>query len=330
MNTVGRRALVTGAGGFVGSHLVERLLLDGYHVRCFVRYTSTARVGWLDDLPAEKRAACEITAGDLRDAETIRRAMENIDSVFHLGALIGVPYSYQHPREVEETNVLGTLNVLVASRDQDVGRVIYPSTSEVYGSARYTPMDETHPLHAQSPYAASKIGAEQLVGSFHASYGLPTVILRPFNIYGPRQSARAVIPTVITQVLRGTPLGLGTLTTTRDFTFVSDAVEALILADRSEEAVGETLNIGSNFEVSIADLIDRVSALSGRGRPAIVQDDERLRSVGSEVTRLWADNTRAREILGWRPTIQLDEGLKRTIEWIEANLERFRAGVYEI
>lgn len=330
MDAVGRRALVTGAGGFVGSHLVERLLSDGYHVRCFVRYTSTARLGWLDELPAEKRAACEIVAGDLRDAETVRRAVEHMDTVFHLGALIGVPYSYHHPREVEDTNVLGTLNVLVASRDQKGCRVIYPSTSEVYGSARYTPMDEEHPLHAQSPYAASKIGAEQLVGSFHASYGLPTVILRPFNIYGPRQSARAVIPTIITQVLSGKALELGTLTTTRDFTYVADAVEAFVLADRSQGAVGETINIGSNFEVSIADLIDRVSVLCGKGRPATVQGDERMRRVESEVTRLWGDNTRAGDILGWRPTIQLNEGLKRTIGWIEENLERFRPGVYEI
>jgi len=330
MDTVGRRALVTGAGGFVGSHLVERLLGDGYQVRGFVRYTSTPRLGWLDDLPAGKRAAVEIAAGDLRDPETVRRAVENTDSVFHLGALIGVPYSYQHPREVEETNILGTLNVLIASRDQKVGRVIYASTSEVYGSARYTPIDESHPIHAQSPYAASKIGAEQLVGSFHASFGLPTVILRPFNIYGRRQSARAIIPTIITQILGDKPLELGTLSSTRDFTFVTDAVEALVLADRSQGAVGETFNIGSNFEVSIDELIDRVSALSGKRRPAIVRDEVRIRRAGSEVTRLWADNTRAADILGWRPTIPLDEGLKRTMRWIEANLERFRAGVYEI
>jgi dTDP-glucose 4,6-dehydratase len=329
MSAIGRRALVTGAGGFVGSHLVERLLEDGYSVRCFVRYTSTPRHGWLDDIPTAKREACEVVAGDLRDAETVQQATRDVDTIFHLGALVGVPYSYEHPREVVETNVLGTLNVLVGGRDQRVSRFVYASTSEVYGSAQYTPMDEGHRLHAQSPYAASKAGAEQLVESFHASYGLPTVVLRPFNIYGPRQSARAIIPTLITQVLTQSEIRLGNIATARDFTFVTDTIEALLLADRNDRAVGETMNVGSNSEVSIGDLAGIVATLAGKGRPNIILETDRVRPEQSEVQRLRADSSRIGDVLDWRPQIPLEEGLRLTIKWIEKHLSMYRAGQYE-
>jgi NAD dependent epimerase/dehydratase len=322
--------LVTGAGGFVGSHVVERFSDYGYQVRCFTRYTSTASYGRLMYLPKEKRDGLEFVAGDLRDTEAVNQAMKDADLVIHLGALIGIPYSYIHPREVIETNVVGTLNVLIAGKNHGIGKLVYISSSEVYGSAQHIPMDEHHILQAQSPYSASKIAAEKLVESFYDSYGLPSVILRPFNIYGPRQSARAVIPSIISQALTSPKIGLGNTTTTRDYTFVEDTVEAIIKASESESTVGKILNIGSNFEISIADLVEMIVRLVGKGGKSIMQDETRIRPDKSEVRRLWADNTLAQEVLGWRPTVSLEEGLRRTITWIEMHLDQYRPEKYEI
>ena len=325
-----RRALVTGAGGFVGSHLVEALLHEGYQVRGFVRYTSSARAGWLETLAPVSRQAIDVVAGDLRDAEAVRRACEGVDTVFHLGALVGIPYSYAHLREVVETNVIGTLNVLVAARDHGVSRMIYVSTSEVYGGARYAPMDEAHPLSARSPYAATKLGGEKLAESFHAAFGLPVVVLRPFNMYGPRQSARAVIPTIVTQALAGSEIRLGNTATTRDFTFVEDTVAAFIRAARADDAVGRTLNVGSGSEISIGDLVATIRRLAGADGVPVLADPGRHRPQASEVTRLIADSRLAERVLGWRPGVGLEEGLRRTIEWIRQNLAAYRVGRYEV
>ncbi|NPV68125.1 MAG: SDR family NAD(P)-dependent oxidoreductase [Anaerolineae bacterium] len=326
MNLASRRVLVTGAGGFVGSHLVERLLDAGAEVRCFIRYNSENRYGMLQDLPAERLAALEIIAGDLRDAEAVRQAAEGVDAIFHLGALIAIPYSYLHPREVIETNVLGTLNVLVAARDLGVGRVVHTSTSEVYGTAQYVPIDEKHPLQGQSPYSASKIAADKIVESFHASFDLPVVTIRPFNIFGPRQSARAVIPTIITQALTADAVRLGAVSPTRDFTFVRDTAGAYLCAVENDAAIGGVFNIGSGFEISIGDLARTIIRLVGRDVPLITDEEERLRPDRSEVRRLWADSTLAREVLGWTPGTPFEDGLRATIAWIAGHLDRYKPG----
>jgi len=326
MELASRRVLVTGAGGFVGSHLVEQLLDAGAEVRCFIRYNSENRYGMLQDLPAGRLAALEIIAGDLRDAEAVRQAAEGVDAIFHLGALIAIPYSYLHPREVIETNVLGTLNVLVAARDLGVGRVVHTSTSEVYGTAQYVPIDEKHPLQGQSPYSASKIAADKIVESFHASFDLPAVTLRPFNIFGPRQSARAVIPTIITQALTADAVRLGAVSPTRDFTFVRDTAGAYLCAVENDAAVGGVFNIGSGFEISIGDLARTIIRLVGRDVPLITDEEERLRPDRSEVRRLWADSTLARDVLGWTPAIPFEDGLRATIAWIADHLDRYKPG----
>ena len=326
----GVRALVTGAGGFVGSHLVERLAKDGAAVRAFVRYTSTGGTGWLDALAPGVRAGVEVVSGDVRDAEAVSRAAAGVTHVFHLAALIGIPYSYLHPRDVVETNLGGTLNVLLAAREAGVERLVFASTSEVYGSARRVPIDESHPLRAQSPYAASKIAAEKLVESFHASYGLPAVVLRPFNVYGPRQSARAVIPTVITQALAGPEIRLGAGTPTRDFNFVDDTVGAFVLAARAPGAAGGVFNVGTGRETAIADLAALVVRLAGRGGRRVVADESRLRPAASEVTRLCADASKAREALGWEPATSLEDGLAATIAWFAARRETGDPAAYAI
>jgi NAD dependent epimerase/dehydratase len=323
----GKLALVTGAAGFVGSHLVERLVQAGYRVRCFLRYTSTDQRGFLSELSSSNKI--EIVAGDLRDAEAVRQAVQGTDVIFHLGALVGIPYSYVHPFEVVETNIMGTVNVLLAARDASVGRILFASTSEVYGTARYTPIDEKHPLQGQSPYSASKIGAEKTAESFHASFGLPTTVIRPFNIYGPRQSARAVIPTIITQALASDAIRLGNLQATRDFTYVEDTVAAFLLAAESDAAVGKTFNIGSNFEVSIRDVAEMVIRLVGRKVP-LIEDAARVRPNASEVQRLWGDSSLAYQTIGWKPSVSLEEGLGRTIRWISQNLDRYRVGEYAV
>lgn len=329
MSWHGKSILVTGAGGFIGSHLVERLAREGARVRAFVRYTSRHDRGLLALLPADLLEEVETIAGDLRDGEAVRQAMQGVEVVFHLGALIAIPYSYIHPREVVETNVLGTLNVLLAARDLGTARVVHTSTSEVYGTAQYVPIDEKHPLQGQSPYSASKIGADRLAESFYRSFDLPVVTLRPFNTYGPRQSARAVIPTIITQVLTAAQVRLGALSPRRDFTYVEDTVEGFLRTGQAAGIEGLEINIGAGDCIAIGDLANKIMTLAGRQLP-IVCEQERLRPERSEVMRLHAAADRARDLLGWEPRVPLDEGLRRTIAWIRENLDRYRPGVYEV
>ena len=327
MTYQGRRALVTGAGGFVGSHLVERLVTSGWNVRCFLRYNSRNDIGMISDISHDARAELEIIRGDLRDPESMVRAVSGMEVVFHLGALIAIPYSYQNPREVIETKVMGTLNVLSAALEADIERFVHTSTSEVYGSALTVPIDEQHPLQGQSPYSASKIGADKIVESYYASFGLPVTTIRPFNIYGPRQSARAVIPTIIAQALSGSEIRLGSPTPTRDFTFVEDTVDGFVKIAQADDAIGGTFNVGSNFEISIGDLAKEIVALTGN-HANIVRDETRLRPEKSEVQRLHADNTRAGQVFDWRPKFSLQDGLKRTMDWSGANLNRYDVGSY--
>jgi NAD dependent epimerase/dehydratase len=324
-----KRVLVTGAGGFIGSHLTETLVAKGAEVRAFVRYNSRNDRGWLEELPTDCCEKIEIVMGDLRDAQTMHDVMKHIEIVFHLAALIPIPYSYVRPQESVETNILGTLNVLNAARDHDVLRFVHTSTSEVYGTAQYIPIDEKHPLQGQSPYSASKIGADKIAESFFRSYGLPVAIIRPFNTYGPRQSARAVIPTIISQALSKNNIHLGSLNPTRDLTYVSDTVEGFIRMAESDNAVGEVVNIGSNFEISIGDLAKKIIKIIGSDI-RIVGDKERIRPAESEVERLFADNSKARKLIGWKPSVSLEEGLDFTIKWVENNLSRFKVNIYNI
>jgi dTDP-glucose 4,6-dehydratase len=320
--------LVTGAGGFIGSHLVEALVAQGAQVRAFVRYNSRGDPGLLRLLPPEIFSRIEVIAGDLRDPQAVRLAVEGCQAVFHLGALISIPYSYLHPLEVAEANFMGTLNVLTACRDLGVERLIHTSTSEVYGTARQVPISEEHPLQGQSPYSASKIGADKMVESFYCTYNLPVVTVRPFNTYGPRQSARAVIPTIITQALTRSTICLGSLETTRDFTFVDDTVAGFILAAGTAGVEGSVYNLGVGEEIRIGDLARMV--IRKIGRPVkIVVDPERLRPEKSEVLRLISDNRLAREQLGWQPGVPLDQGLDRTIDWISRNIERYQPDKYQ-
>lgn len=324
----GAKVLVTGAGGFAGSHLVEALVRRGASVRAFVRYNSRGDWGHLETLADDVRREIEVIAGDLRDADAVRRAMQPAQAVFHLAALVGIPYSFVHPREVVETNVLGTLNVLVAALDVGVERLVHLSTSEVYGTAREVPMPESHPLNPQSPYAATKVGADMLAASYRRSFDLPVAIARPFNIYGPRQSARAVIPAVATQALSGDRVEIGAETPTRDFTFVTDTVEGLLRLAQVEPPDGP-VHIGSGKEISIGDLARRIVEIVGRDVD-VVPVAERLRPGESEVERLYCDASRARELLGWEPTVSLTDGLRRTVAWIESHLEQYKAELYAV
>ncbi|MDP3871342.1 MAG: NAD-dependent 4,6-dehydratase LegB [Methyloversatilis sp.] len=330
------KVLVTGADGFIGSHLVEALIAKGYDVRAFVLYNSFNSWGWLDQLAPDVRGKLDVFCGDVRDPNGVRTAMRDCDAVLHLAALIAIPYSYHSPDTYIDTNVKGTLNVLQAARDAGVQRVIHTSTSEVYGTARFVPITEAHPLQGQSPYSASKIGADQLAYSFFAAFDLPVVIARPFNTYGPRQSARAVIPTIITQIASGQrEIRLGAVSPTRDFNFVRDTVAGFIAALESHRAVGEVINFGSNFEISVGDTARLISDVMGH-EIRIVCDDERLRPMKSEVERLWADNSKARELLGWSPSYGgLDgfrRGLAETADWFvnPANLAAYKADRYNI
>jgi NAD dependent epimerase/dehydratase len=325
----GVRVLVTGAGGFVGSHLVEELVSRGATVRAFVRYNSRSDWGLIEELPAAARDAVEVVAGDLRDEHAVRNATREAAAVFHLAALVGIPYSFVHPREVVETNVLGTLNVLQAALEHGVGRMVHLSTSEVYGTAREAPMKESHPLHPQSPYAASKVGADQLAASFRRTFGLSVAIARPFNIYGPRQSARAIIPAIAVQAMTRDRVEIGSPHPTRDLTYVTDTVAGLIRLAEVAGVPDEVIHLGSNFEIAIGELAAKIVAATGR-KVDVVSVPERIRPAESEVERLWADSTRARDLLGWSPRVPLDEGLARTVRWIADNLERYKSGIYAV
>ena len=320
-----KNILVTGAGGFIGSHLTERLIGMGNDVTAFIRYNSRNSYGMLEMIPEKLRRDLTIVQGDLRDGDALRSAMKGKDVVFHLGALIAIPYSYVNPREVIETNVIGTFNVMTAARDMGVKKIVHTSTSEVYGTARYVPIDESHPLQGQSPYSASKIGADKIAESFHLSYELPVATIRPFNTYGPRQSARSVIPTIITQALLGKVIDLGSLKPRRDFTYVSDTVNGFIKVAEKDASIGGVFNIGSNFDISIKDLVREISDVIGK-KIVVRSDKDRVRPDGSEVMRLLADNSRAKKILGWKNAVPIKDGLKMTAEWIEKNQYFYKRG----
>jgi len=329
VNWSGVPVLVTGAGGFIGSHLTEALAVGGARVRAFVRYNSRGDVGLLRLLPQEAFERLEIVAGDLRDAYAVAEAMAGCTHVFHLGALIAIPYSYRHPREVIETNVIGTLNVLEAARRARPQRVVHTSTSEVYGTARTVPISESHPLQGQSPYSASKISADKIAESYFRAFDVPVVTIRPFNTYGPRQSARAVIPTIITQALAQDEIRLGALAPTRDFTFVDDTVQGFLHAAAAENILGIEINLGTNQEISIGDLARKIIEMIGR--PVVItSDDDRLRPGKSEVERLHADNSLALSKLSWQPRVSLEDGLQQTIAWVRRHLEIYRVGEYQV
>jgi NAD dependent epimerase/dehydratase len=319
--------LVTGAGGFIGSHLTEALAERGANVRALVHYNALGLWGWLDQSPLKDRI--EVVAGDIADAGSVRQAMTGREVVFHLAALIAIPYSYVAPTSYVQANIHGTLNVLQAARELGTRRIIHTSTSEVYGTARYVPIDENHPLQGQSPYSATKIGADKLAEAFYLSFGVPVVTVRPFNTFGPRQSARAVIPTIITQCLAGEGVRLGNLSPTRDLNYVANTVEGFIKAAESPTAVGRAINLGSGREISIGDLAHLIAHLMGRDIE-IIGDEQRVRPVGSEVERLLADNRLAADLLGWTPLVSLEDGLAHTIEWMKLHGERYRTGVYVI
>lgn len=327
MNWETRKVLVTGAGGFIGSHLTEELVRRGARVRAFVHYNALGRWGWLDVSPLKDEI--EIVAGDIADRDSVRGAVSGVDVVFHLAALIGIPYSYQAPSSYVQTNIIGTLNVLQSALENSAERVVHTSTSEAYGTAQYVPIDEAHHLQGQSPYSATKIGADKLAESFHRSFGLPVATMRPFNTYGPRQSARAVIPTIITQALSKPEIRLGNLAPTRDLNFVLDTVAGFIRMAEEPLAIGQVINIGSGKEISIGDLAALILKLMGKDIP-IATEAQRLRPDASEVDRLCADNAKARELLAWEPQYSLEEGLQFTIAWIEENLENYRPETYNL
>lgn len=330
MSLKGKRILVTGADGFIGSHLTEALVRAGAEVRAFVLYNSLGRTGWLEDSPHEIQHEIEIFAGDIRDAHRVSQAMTGIEIVCHLASLIAIPYSYRSPDSYVETNIRGTLNLLQCAIDAEVTRFIHTSTSEVYGTANYVPMDEAHPVIGQSPYAATKIGADQMAEAFHRSYGLPVVTLRPFNTYGPRQSARAIIPTIMTQILSGTEsIQLGSREPVRDFTFVEDTVRAFVLAAQTEGLEGTLTNVGSGTGVTIGELADMIIGMSGRD-VEIVTDEQRIRPSGSEVMKLICSNQAALTRLGWSPRMSLQDGLKKTYLWLSRpeNLALYKPNQY--
>ena len=336
MKLAGKKVLVTGADGFIGSHLTEHLVKAGADVRAFVYYNSFNSWGWLDEVDERVKQSLDVFAGDIRDPHGVRTAMKDCDVVMHLAALIAIPYSYHSPDTYVDTNVKGTLNVVQAARDLGTERVVHTSTSEVYGTARFVPITEEHPLQGQSPYSASKIGADQMAQSFFSSFSTPVAIIRPFNTYGPRQSARAVIPTIITQVASGArALKLGAVHPTRDFNYVRDTVRGFVAVAECDAAVGQVVNVGSNYEVSVGDTARLIAELMDR-EVTFTSDEQRMRPQGSEVERLWADNTRARELTGWTPEYPGIDGLRRglmeTIDWFSRpdNLRRYKAGLYNI
>lgn len=331
-----KKILITGADGFIGSHLTEALVRQGYDVRAFVVYNSFNSWGWLDHCAPDIKGKFEVFSGDIRDPHGIKEAMKGCDAVLHLAALIAIPYSYHSPDTYVDTNVKGTLNVLQAARELGVSRLIHTSTSEVYGTARFVPITEEHPLQGQSPYSATKIAADQLAYSFYASFGLPVVIARPFNTYGPRQSARAVIPTIITQIAKGQrQIRLGAISPTRDFNFVQDTVAGFIAMLSSDQGVGEVVNLGSNFEISIGDTAQLIAEVMNT-KIEIITDETRLRPANSEVERLWAGNAKAKELFGWQPSYGERAGFKRglteTAEWFlkSDNLHVYKTDAYNL
>jgi len=325
-----KNILVTGAEGFIGSHLVEELVKSGHRVRAFVFYNSFNNWGWLDSLSKDIQNKIEIFNGDIRDPNGVREAMKDIDVVYHLAALIAIPYSYHSPDMYVDTNIKGTLNVLQAARDYKTSRIIITSTSEVYGTAQYVPIDEKHPYHGQSPYSATKIGADRLAESFYRSFNMPITIVRPFNTYGPRQSARAVIPTIISQLLAGNEeIKLGSLTPTRDFNFVKDTVDGFIAIANSDNTIGEEINIATQQEISIKQLAEElIKQINPNAK--IVTDDIRLRPEKSEVNRLLGSNEKIIRLTGWRPSYSFEDGLKETIEFFRSNLDKYKIDIYNI
>ncbi|WP_046174422.1 NAD-dependent 4,6-dehydratase LegB [Domibacillus indicus] len=330
------KILVTGADGFIGSHLAEELMRQGYNVRAFVYYNSFNSWGWLDSAPSDVKENIEVFSGDIRDPHGVKQAVKGCDIILHLASLIAIPYSYHSPDTYIDTNIKGTLNILQAARELGVSKVVHTSTSEVYGTALYVPINEAHPLQGQSPYSASKIGADQMALSFYRSFETPVSIIRPFNTYGPRQSARAVIPTIITQLASGKEkIKLGALSPTRDFNYVKDTVNGFISMMNSEKAVGEVINIGSNYEISIGDTAKVIAEVMGK-KIEIETDEVRFRPEKSEVERLWADNEKARKLLGWEPSYGgiegFKQGMKETAEWFSnpVNLSLYKADVYNI
>lgn len=326
----GKKVLVTGADGFIGSHLVEGLIEEGCSVRAFVYYNSFNSWGWLDTLSKETLGKIEVFSGDIRDPNGVRKSMEGIDVVFHLAALIAIPFSYHSPDSYVDTNIKGTLNVLQAAKDLKVEKILVTSTSEVYGTALYVPIDEKHPFQGQSPYSATKIGADRIAESFYRSFNLPVVIVRPFNTYGPRQSARAVIPTIITQLLAGkTEIKLGSLLPTRDFNFVKDTVAGFIAIAKSDRTIGEEINIATQDEISVGELAkEMIRQINPNAK--IVCEDERLRPEKSEVERLLGANSKIKELTGWTPKYDLKKGLEETINWLRNNLDKYKTDIYNV
>lgn len=325
-----KKVLVTGADGFIGSHLVEELLNEGYDVRAFVYYNSFNSWGWLDTLPKEKLDKIEKFSGDIRDPNGVREAMKGIDEVYHLAALIAIPFSYHSPDSYVDTNIKGTLNVLQAARDLNTKRILVTSTSEVYGTAKYVPIDEEHPYQGQSPYSATKIGADRIAESFYRSFNMPITIVRPFNTYGPRQSARAVIPTIITQLLSGTQeIKLGSLSPTRDFNYVKDTVRGFIEIAKSDKTIGQEINIATQKEISIGQLAEElIKQINPNAK--IVCDEIRLRPENSEVNRLLGSNKKIKELTNWEPKYSLEEGLKETIEFLKNNMDKYKSDIYNL
>ena len=325
-----QKALITGAGGFIGSHLTEALVRKGYDVRAFIHYNSFNSYGWLDSCESEIKKSLDVFAGDIRDPYGVKKAMQGCEIVFHLAALIGIPYSYHSPDTYIDTNVKGTLNVVQAARELNVKKVVHTSTSEVYGTARYVPINEKHPFQGQSPYSATKIGADMLAESFYRSFDLPVAVCRPFNTYGPRQSARAVIPAIITQITgKKKNIQLGSLDTTRDFNYVADTVEGFIKIGESEKAIGEVINIGTGLDITIGDLARKIIKLCGFNLE-IKSDAKRIRPLDSEVYRLCADSSKAEELVGWKPEIDLNNGLAKTINWLKQNKDQYNDNIYNV
>lgn len=330
MDLKGKRVLVTGAEGFIGSHLTERLVELGADVTALVQYNSFNNWGWIDTFDKNVLDSIKVETGDIRELDGMNRIIKGQEVVFHLAALIAIPYSYLSPMAYVRTNVEGTVNVLEACRNHDVKKIIHTSTSETYGTALYVPIDEKHPMQGQSPYSASKIGADKMAESFYRSFNMPIATLRPFNTYGPRQSARAVIPTIISQILAGKKeIKLGSLTPTRDFNFVKDTAEAFVKVAESDKTIGEVINAGSNYEISIGDTVKKIIDIIGKD-VKILCDEERIRPEKSEVNRLWADNTKIKELTDWAPKYSIDEGLAETVDWIKENMKHYKPDIYNV